>query len=140
MANFRQQVIFIMFHHSFNNLTLTANLLSCSPYQTFLNSYAKRNIRHHFDEMLTRKFIFQSLHKFLYQLIVNRKHQLPSIRFQTFHQYLGRNSVTIERLGGRVTAPIKRTTFGWRNLRIITTFREKKVTMINKEEPYNMLI
>lgn len=26
--------------------------------------------------------------------------------------YLGRNSVTIERFGGRVTAPMKRTTFG----------------------------
>jgi len=26
--------------------------------------------------------------------------------------YLGRNSDTIERLGGRVTAPRKRTTFG----------------------------
>jgi hypothetical protein len=26
--------------------------------------------------------------------------------------YLGRNSVMIERFGGRVTAPIKRTTFG----------------------------
>lgn len=35
--------------------------------------------------------------------------------------YLGRNSETIDRLGGRVTAPIKRTTFGWRNLRIIRT-------------------
>lgn len=33
--------------------------------------------------------------------------------------YLGRNSVTIERLGTRVTAPINRTTFGWRNLFII---------------------
>ena len=35
--------------------------------------------------------------------------------------YLGRNSVTIERFGGRVTAPMKRTTFGWRNLRIMRT-------------------
>lgn len=32
---------------------------------------------------------------------------------------LGRNSVSIERFGGRVTAPIKRTTLGCRSLRII---------------------
>lgn len=39
--------------------------------------------------------------------------------------YLGRNSEMIERLGGRVTAPIKRTTFGWRSLRIIRTLQQK---------------
>ena len=36
--------------------------------------------------------------------------------------YLGRNSVKIERLGIRVTAPIKRTTFGCRSLFIIRTY------------------
>lgn len=35
--------------------------------------------------------------------------------------YLGRNSVMIERFGGRVTAPMKRTTFGCRSLSIIRT-------------------
>jgi len=39
--------------------------------------------------------------------------------------YLGRNSVMIDRFGGRVTAPIKRTTFGWRNLRIIRTLHNR---------------
>ena len=39
--------------------------------------------------------------------------------------YLGRNSVTMDRFGGRVTAPIKRTTFGWRSLRIIRTLNSK---------------
>ena len=37
-------------------------------------------------------------------------------------KYLGRNSVKIERLGIRVTAPIKRTTFGCRSLFIIRTY------------------
>lgn len=36
--------------------------------------------------------------------------------------YLGRNSVMIERFGGRVTAPIKSTTFGCCSLSIIFTY------------------
>lgn len=43
--------------------------------------------------------------------------------------YLGRNSVTIERLGGRVTAPMKRTTFGWRNLRIMRTWHAEPMVL-----------
>jgi hypothetical protein len=41
--------------------------------------------------------------------------------------YLGRNSVKIERLGVRVTAPIKRTTLGCRNRFIIRTCTAKNV-------------
>lgn len=37
--------------------------------------------------------------------------------------YLGRNSVTIERFGARVTAPMKRTTFGCLSLFIIRTLQ-----------------
>jgi hypothetical protein len=39
--------------------------------------------------------------------------------------YLGRNSVTIERFGARVTAPMKRTTFGCLSLFIIRTLQFK---------------
>lgn len=40
-------------------------------------------------------------------------------------EYLGRNSVTIERFGTRVTAPMKRTTFGCRSLLMIRTLETK---------------
>jgi hypothetical protein len=39
--------------------------------------------------------------------------------------YLGRYSHTIDKFGGRVTAPIKRTIFGWRSRRIIRTLSDK---------------
>lgn len=45
--------------------------------------------------------------------------------------YLGRYSEMIERLGGRVTAPINRTIFGCRNLRIIRTLHQKDGKQIN---------
>lgn len=40
--------------------------------------------------------------------------------------YLGRNSVTIERFGARVTAPMKRTTLGCLTLFIIRTLQAKQ--------------
>lgn len=40
--------------------------------------------------------------------------------------YRGRNSVTIERFGGRVTAPIKRTTLGCLTLFMISTLEENQ--------------
>lgn len=43
---------------------------------------------------------------------------------------LGRNSVRMEKFGGRVTAPMKRTTFGCRNLNIISIYRNKIKTLI----------
>lgn len=38
--------------------------------------------------------------------------------------YLGKYSVTIDRLGCFVTAPMKSTTFGWRTRFIIATYEE----------------
>ncbi len=46
-------------------------------------------------------------------------------------QYLRRNSVMMERFGGCITAPMKRTTFGCRSLRIIHTLYYRKNKKIN---------
>lgn len=40
--------------------------------------------------------------------------------------YLGRYSVTIERCGRFVTAPMKSTTFGWRTRFIIATYKQAR--------------
>jgi len=54
----------------------------------------------------------------------------PGYLIHTLHNintviYLGRYSDTMDKFGGRVTAPINRTIFGWRSRRIIRTLSNK---------------
>lgn len=54
---------------------------------------------------------------------------LQSVEIQRIAAYLGRNSVIIERFGGRVTAPINRTTFGCLTLLMIRTLQVTKINL-----------
>lgn len=68
--------------------------------------------------------IFKFYHRFetSYEMLLHEQDYAITMSYKAqSYMYLGRNSVIIERCGGRVTAPIKSTTFGWRNLRIIRT-------------------
>lgn len=48
--------------------------------------------------------------------------------------------MTIERFGGRVTAPMKSTTFGWRKLRMISTYNSAIVVTHPLEKYYTYTI